>query len=190
MTAGKSQMEKEISVFGHSNMRVSIRKGKIFHQDLVFAARQSSTFLSQTQNQLYVALKMTFQMLYLAISLLRLDIFLRKKKKKKALGNQFPWHSPTPKAGRKMERLGMVSTGTQTDTHTFRARPHLLSVHSLPGPAEGIQHPWSCPVLSASRNSRTNWSHSAQPHILYLRKDKKIHPKLFQTFLGIGALGD
>lgn len=76
-------MEKEISVFGHSNMRVSIRKGKIFHQDLVFAARQSSTFLSQTQNQLYVALKMTFQMLYLAISLLRLDIFLRKKKKKR-----------------------------------------------------------------------------------------------------------
>ena len=122
-------------MFGHSNMRVSIRKGKIFHQHMVFAARQNSTFLSQTQNQLYVALKMTFQMLFL-FSYLFVEIRYFSTEKKKALGNQFPWHSPTLKAGRKMQHLGMVSTGTRTDTHTFRARPRLLNVHSLPGPAE------------------------------------------------------
>lgn len=140
MTAGKSQMEKEISVFGHSNMRVSIRKGKIFHQDLVFAARQSSTFLSQTQNQLYVALKMTFQMLYLAISLLRLDIFLRKKKKK-GIRKPISLALSHPKSRQENGALG-YGIHRHPDRHTYFQGPST--------PPKRPQSAWSCRGNTAS----------------------------------------
>lgn len=56
--------------------------------------------------------------------------------KKRQLGNQLPCHSPTLKAGRKMQHLGMASTGTQTHRLAHcQAHPCPLNVHRMPGAA-------------------------------------------------------
>lgn len=62
-------MEKNIRVLGPSGKRASSKKMQVLPLGRVFfffsSVGQNSTFLSQIQNRLCVALKMTFQMLFL-----------------------------------------------------------------------------------------------------------------------------
>lgn len=60
-------MEKNIRVLGPSGKRASSKKMQVLPlgRCFFFSVGQNSTFLSQIQNRLCVALKMTFQMLFL-----------------------------------------------------------------------------------------------------------------------------